>query len=288
MTKFGPSGNEEAFYAAGYKSSVQMPEYAHAMGLDLYEYQCSKGVKITQPTAEKLGAAAKEHGIGLSIHAPYYINLATDDEEKRQKSVKYITDTMQAAEWMGAVKIVVHSGACAKMPRDMAMEYAKKTLAMALDKADELGLGHIHICPETMGKINQLGDLDEVMELCKLDERLLPTIDFGHLNARTFGGIKTIDDYAAILDTIENALGRERLNQFHAHFSRIEFTTPGGEKKHHTFDEVEFGPEYLPLMELLAKKDISPTIVCESAGTMARDALRMKTAYLQAREARAE
>ncbi len=285
MTKFGPSGNEEAFYAAGNKSSVQMPAYVSGMGLDAYEYQCSKGVKITQPTAEKLGAAAKEFGIALSIHAPYYINLATDDEEKRQKSIKYITDTMQAAVWMGATRIVVHSGACAKMTREAAMEYAKRTLSMALQAADELGLGHIHICPETMGKINQLGDLNEVMELCKLDERLLPTIDFGHLNARTFGGIKTIDDYAAILDTIEHALGHARLDSFHAHFSRIEFTQPGGEKKHHTFDDVEYGPDYQPLMELLAKKDISPTIICESAGTMAQDALRMKTAYLHAREA---
>lgn len=285
MTKFGPSGNEEAFYAAGNKSSVQMPAYVSGMGLDAYEYQCSKGVKITQPTAEKLGAAAKEFGIALSIHAPYYINLATDDEEKRQKSIKYITDTMQAAVWMGATRIVVHSGACAKMTREAAMEYAKRTLSMALQAADELGLGHIHICPETMGKINQLGDLNEVMELCKLDERLLPTIDFGHLNARTFGGIKTIDDYAAILDTIEHALGHAWLDSFHAHFSRIEFTQPGGEKKHHTFDDVEYGPDYQPLMELLAKKDISPTIICESAGTMAQDALRMKTAYLHAREA---
>lgn len=285
MTKFGPSGNEEAFYAAGNKSSVQMPAYVSGMGLDAYEYQCSKGVKITQPTAEKLGAAAKEFGIALSIHAPYYINLATDDEEKRQKSIKYITDTMQAAVWMGATRIVVHSGACAKMTREAAMEYAKRTLSMALQAADELGLGHIHICPETMGKINQLGDLNEVMELCKLDERLLPTIDFGHLNARTFGGIKTIDDYAAILDTIEHALGHARLDSFHAHFSRIEFTQPGGEKKHHTFDDVEYGPDYQPLMELLAKKNISPTIICESAGTMAQDALRMKTAYLHAREA---
>lgn len=285
MTRFGPSGNEEAFYAAGNKSSVQMPAYVRGMGLDAYEYQCSKGVKITQPTAEKLGAAAKEFGIALSIHAPYYINLATDDEEKRQKSIQYITDTMQAAVWMGATRIVVHSGACAKMARETAMEYAKKTLSMALQAADELGLGHIHICPETMGKINQLGDLNEVMELCRLDDRLLPTIDFGHLNARTFGGIKTIDDYAAILDTIEHALGHARLDSFHAHFSRIEFTQPGGEKKHHTFDDVEYGPDYQPLMELLAKKGISPTIICESAGTMAQDALRMKTAYLHAREA---
>ena len=127
MVYFGPSGNSESFYNEGYKSSLQMPKWLKEKGLDAYEYQCSKGVKITQPTAEKLGNEARENGIKLSIHAPYYINLATDDDEKREKSVKYITDTLAAADFMGADRIVVHSGACAKMDRRVAMEYAKKT-----------------------------------------------------------------------------------------------------------------------------------------------------------------
>ena len=202
MVYFGPSGNSESFYNEGYKSSLQMPKWLKEKGLDAYEYQCSKGVKITQPTAEKLGNEARENGIKLSIHAPYYINLATDDEEKREKSVKYITDTLAAADFMGADRIVVHSGACAKMDRRVAMEYAKKTLKIALERSKELGLSHVHICPETMGKINQLGDLDEVIELCRLDDYLLPTIDFGHLNARGLGSLKEYSDYLEIFDKI--------------------------------------------------------------------------------------
>ena len=279
MVYFGPSGNSESFYSEGYKSSLQMPKWLKEKGLDAYEYQCSKGVKITKPTAEKLGIEARENGIKLSIHAPYYINLATDDEEKREKSVKYITDTLAAADFMGADRIVVHSGACAKMDRRVAMEYAKKTLKIALERSKESGFSHIHICPETMGKINQLGDLDEVIELCRLDDYLLPTIDFGHLNARGLGSLKEYSDYLEIFDKIENGLGRDRLNFFHSHFSRIEFTQ-GGEKKHHTLADTMYGPEFLPVAEIIYKKNLSPTIICESNGTMAEDALEMKNMYL--------
>ncbi|MBQ5417621.1 MAG: endonuclease IV, partial [Oscillospiraceae bacterium] len=140
-------------------------------------------------------------------------------------------------------------------------------------------LENIRCCPETMGKINQLGDLDEVMELCLIDDSFLPTIDFGHLNARTFGSIKTKDDYRAILDTIENKLGSERLKSFHSHFSKIEYTEKGGEKRHLTFEDTVYGPEYEPLMELIAEKDLSPVFICESDGTQTEDAQAMMKYY---------
>lgn len=279
MAFFGPSGNENKFYELGYKSSLDMPDYVNSLGLDAYEYQCSRGVKVTESTAHKLGERAAKAGIRLSIHAPYYINLATDDEQKREKSIKYITDTMQAAIWMGADRIVVHSGGCAKMPRDTAMMYAEKTLRLALKTADDAGLGNVHICPETMGKINQLGTLEEVLKLCTVDERLIPTIDFGHLNARGLGCLNDFEDYLKIFDSIQNALGSDRLNCFHSHYSRIEYTS-GGEKKHHTFDDTQFGPEFLPIAEIIAKKNLHPTVICESDGTMAQDAVRLKEIYL--------
>ena len=134
------------------------------------------------------------------------------------------------------------------------------------------------ICPETMGKINQLGSLDEVMTLCALDERLLPTIDFGHLNAREQGIFYKAEDYERVLETIENALGAWRAAHFHAHFSKIEYTT-GGEKRHLTFEDRLFGPEFEPLAEVLAKRGASPVIICESAGTQSKDALEMKRIY---------
>ena len=149
----------------------------------------------------------------------------------------------------------------------------------ALEALDRAGLGDIHICPETMGKVNQLGTLEEVMKLCSLDERLIPCIDFGHLNARDLGRFKTFDDYKAVFDTIENTLGYDRLKSFHSHFSKIEYTT-GGEKRHLTFEDAVYGPDFEPVMELTAKKNLNPVFICESDGTQAEDARLMKNYYL--------
>lgn len=275
---FGAAGNGDLFYAQGNKASEQMPEWLKNFGLDAYEYQCGNGVRIGQATAEKIKNEAEKNGIVMSLHSPYYINLATPEEEKRANSINYIMQSAVAARYLGADRIVVHSGAIGKLTREEATEYAKITLKLAQEQLDREGFSDMHLCIETMGKINQLGNLDEVMELCLLDDRFLPTIDFGHLNARTLGSIKTIDDYAEILDTIENKLGADRLKVFHSHFSKIEYTK-GGEKKHLTFEDTEFGPDFEPLAEIIAKKNLCPHIICESAGTQPEDALAMKKMY---------
>ena len=129
-----------------------------------------------------------------------------------------------------------------------------------------------------MGKVGQLGTLDEVLALCGVDKRITPCIDFGHLNARTLGGIQSKADYAVLLDRLEETLGDERAKRFHVHFSRIEFSK-GGEKRHWTFAETQFGPEPAPLMELLAERGLAPVVICESAGTQAEDARWMKEFY---------
>ena len=275
MIRIGPAGNSESFTAMGYKSTPQIPEYLEKMGLNAYEYQCGRGVRINREGVLKLKAGCEARDIQLSLHAPYYISLSSVEEEKRQNSIKYILESAEAADLMGARRIVVHSGSCAKISREEALSLAGETLKQALAALDEAHLGHIIVCPEVMGKFNQLGTLEEVMELCKLDDRLLPCIDFGHLNARTLGGIRSKADYAAILDRIGEALGDARARQFHVHFSRIEYSK-GGEKRHWTFAETQFGPEPQPLMELLAERGLAPVIICESAGTQAEDAKTMK------------
>ena len=279
FAKFGTAGNCEDFYDAGNKSALDMPAWLKNHNLDCYEYQCGRGVKISDDAARELGKAAKENGIFLSVHAPYYISLSSVDEEKRKNSVNYILSTLNAAKCMGADRIVVHSGSCGSITRREALALASDTIKMALDAADEHGFGAIHICPETMGKVKQLGNLNEVMKLCLIDERLIPTIDFGHINSMTLGGLKNLEDFAHIFDTIENKLGSERAKNFHAHYSRIEYTN-AGEKKHHTFDETEFEPEFLPIAEIMAKRGVTPRIICESAGTQTRDAVQLKELYM--------
>ncbi|MEG0692272.1 MAG: TIM barrel protein [Oscillospiraceae bacterium] len=277
--KFGPAGNSESFTALGYKKSTDIPTYIKKFDLDAYEYQCGHGLRVNEKTMRDFGALAKEANIALSLHAPYYISLSSVEEEKRLNSINYILESAKVADFCGATKIIVHSGSCGKLSRETALEYAKETLKNAQVALDENNLSHIHICPETMGKVNQLGDLYEVMELCKVEERFIPCIDFGHLNARTFGGIKSQTDYENILNTIENALGLDRLKIFHSHFSKIEYTDKGGEKRHLTFKDEVYGPLFEPLAELIAKKSLTPTFICESAGTQAEDAAQMKKLY---------
>lgn len=280
---FGPAGSSEDFLKK-YKSSLDMPKYLKDMGLDAFEYQCGQGVRVSDSLGAALKSKAEENGITLSLHAPYFISLSGIEKEKRDKSIDYILQSASAATKMGAERIVIHSGSCAKLTREAALELAKDTLIRAREAAVSEGFAHIYFCPETMGKINQLGNLEEVLSLCELDDTFIPCIDFGHLNARTLGEVNSKDAFEYILSSIENRLGSDRLKCFHSHFSKIEYTQKGGELRHLTFEDTVFGPDYEPLMELVAKKNLSPTFICESAGTQSFDSLAMKQSYLKYRK----
>ena len=278
MPKFGPAGNSESFSKMGYKNSLDVPEYIVKMGLDCYEYQCGRGVNIGEEKARLLGGKAAKAGITLSLHAPYYISMSSTEGEKRDNSVNYILASARAVNAMGGDRIVVHTGSCGKISRSDALDLALDTMRKAIAALDGEGLSNIHICPETMGKVNQLGTLEEVLELCLLDERLIPCIDFGHLNARDMGSLKSFADYENIFLKIKDKLGTDRLKSFHSHFSKIEYTT-GGEKRHLTFEDTVYGPDYQPVMELTCKYGCNPVFICESAGTQAEDAKQMKNYY---------
>lgn len=278
MVKFGTAGNPEAFYESGGKSSLDMPKWLNEQGLDAYEYQCGRGVRISKDAATELAKRAKENNITLSVHAPYFTNISSVEPEKIEKTIGYIMQTAEAAHNMNAGRIVVHMGAAKDITRRRAMEISFETVKRALNSLDESGFGDVAICLETMGKLNQMGTLEEVMEICAFDERLLPTIDFGHLNARMQGALKTEEDFEHIIKYTEKKLGTYRASVFHAHFSKIEYTK-AGEKKHLTFEDSVYGPEFYPLAKVLAKRGISPTIICESSGTQGEDALKMKKIY---------
>lgn len=278
MVKFGTAGLDENFSLQGHKKTIEVPTYLSNMGLDAFEYQCGRGVKIKEAAAIEFGKEAAAKGITLSLHAPYYISMSSLEEEKRLNSVGYILDSAKAIKAMGGKRVIFHSGSCAKLPREAALAKSVDTMGLIMNALDENGLGDITVCPETMGKVNQLGTLDEVLALCKVDERIIPCIDFGHLNARDMGIIKTMADYEAIINKMENEIGADRTKVFHSHFSKIEYTT-GGEKRHLTFEDTTFGPDFEPLMEIIARKNLAPTIICESDGTQGIDALAMKNYF---------
>ena len=275
---FGPAGNCEAFYAAGNKRTVQMFPWLQAQGLTAYEYQCGRGVRLSAESAAVMRAEAERCGITMSLHAPYFISLASAEEEKRENSIRYILDSARAVTMLGGDRIVVHPGGLGGRSREEATALATETLLKAQAALDAEGLSHVHICPEVMGKVNQLGTLEEVLTFCKAEERFIPCVDFGHLNSRTFGATNSREAFKAVVDAIGEALGEERRRSFHIHFSKIEYTG-GGEKKHLTFADSVFGPDPEPLMKLLAEEGLCPTVICESAGTQTEDAASMQQLY---------
>lgn len=276
--RFGTAGQSESFTAMGYKNSLDVPEYTARFGLNAFEYQCGRGVRLASEKARRMAALAAERGIRFSVHAPYYISMSSLEEDKRLNSVQYLLQSLRAVQDLGGRRVIFHSGSCGKQSREQALEKALDTMARAVAAADEAGYGQLTLCPETMGKVGQLGTLDEVLALCRVDTRITPCIDFGHLNARTQGGIATKQDYADILDRMGEVLGDERAKNFHAHFSKIEYTA-GGEKQHLTFADTVYGPRYEPLLELCYERGLTPTIICESAGTQAEDAREMMDYY---------
>ncbi len=274
--KFGPGGNSDAFKASGFSSTVDAPAWLASIGLDAYEYEAGNGLTATAPTLAAIGRQASEFGIKMSYHTPYFISLSGVIEEKRLKSIDYIRQSIEAARLIGASTIVVHAGSCAKITRDEAMRLASDTLTRVAADVNTYG---IKIGIETMGKLNQLGTLDEVLELCRISPCFVPVVDFGHLNARDIGGVFTTpDDYVRVFNKIASKMDAHVADKLHCHFSKIEYTA-AGEKRHLTFEDNEFGPDYIPFIEAIAKEGLNPTVICESAGTQSQDALTMKALY---------
>lgn len=275
MARFGPAGNSPAFYQSGGKTSREVPAWLKKIGLTAYEYQCGRGVRIKEATARDIGDAAKEWGIAVSIHGPYYINLANSDGDAQQKTANHFRKSLQAADWMNASPVVFHPGGVGKLTRAEALNLALKNLEGILTMAEKEGYSHIKLAPETMGKKNQLGNLDEVLELCCLAENVVPTIDFAHLHAVSGGGLTKKEHFLKIAEKIEAVLGRAALEQLHIHFSPIEYTS-GGEKKHRNLEDTGFGPDFLPLAQIIDEQKLSPTVICESSDRQADDALIYK------------
>ena len=281
--RFGTAGLSDSYRVRSFDPQA-MAEYTASFGLTAFEYQCGRGVRLGLDKAAALKEAFDAKGITFSVHAPYYISMSSLEEDKRLNSVNYLLQSCALVKALGGRRVIFHAGSCGKQSREAALEKALDTMRRAVQAVDEAGYGDCILCPETMGKVNQLGTLDEVLALCSVDERIIPCVDFGHLYARSQGTELNDEtapaDYAAILDAIAAALPGERAKKFHAHFSRIAYTK-GGEKCHLTFADTEFGPPPAPLMQLLKTRGLAPTIICESAGTQAEDAAALKKLYEQ-------
>lgn len=278
MIKFGPSGNSESFFSEGFSATVQMPKWLSERGLDVFEYSFGRGVMLSEKTARAIADEARKYNIEITAHAPYYINFANPDDEKAENGYGYLLQSLNALRWLGGKRCVFHSGTEGKMPREEAVQriYEKLVAFKNIKKAE--GFDDMIVCPETMGKLAQIGDVREVVDFCKIDESYYPCVDFGHMNARTGGSLKTAEDYESIVKYIFNELGEERAKNIHIHFSKIQYGAKG-EIRHLTFEDEIYGPEFSPLAQVLCKYAMTPVVISESAGTQAEDAKFMKDCY---------
>lgn len=279
MVKFGPSGNCDLFYEQGYKSSLEAPLWIKNRGLSAYEYSFSRGFTMSEFTAKTLGEKCKENGIEISIHAPYYINLASPDPSKVEKSFNYIINSLRYLKLLQGKRCVFHPGSCGNMDREEAFSLLKKNMKELVKRIEKENFDfEFLLCPETMGKSQQLGTYQEIGEICTYADYLVPTLDFGHINSLLQGKLKTEEDFEEIFNFLIDKIGFNKVEKIHIHFSKIEYGKKG-EIKHLTFEDKIYGPEFEPLAKVIKKFKLNPVIISESRGTQAEDASQMKKIY---------
>ncbi len=276
MIKFGPSGFCDEF-SNEFKSTEDMPKWLSKHGLTCYEISFTNGVRMSLETAEKYGKLFKQVEIELSVHAPYYINFANPDPVMIEKSNAYIIESLKRMKALGAKKLVFHPATQMKMTREEAFDNTYNNIKKLMKIIEEYDFKDILLCPETMGKHGQIGTVEEIAKICSIDERIIPTVDFGHVNSFTGGGLKTEEDFENVFNTLKKYLG-ERFNKIHIHFSKIEYGKKG-EIRHLTFEDKIYGPEFEPLAKVLKKYNVEACVISESAGAQTKDAVIMKNIF---------
>ncbi len=255
--RIGPAGSNGRGHLEAIAEIVRL-------GLDCMEVAFTYGVRMKPEMAETVGAQAAAHGIVLSVHAPYYINLAAYEKEKIAASRQRILDSCHRAHLMGARNVVFHAGFYQKRtPRETYRLIRDQIIA--LKKEIRRSSWNVALCPEITGKPTQFGAPQELLALMA-DTGCGLTVDFAHLLARHQGVV----DYEALMPTLPGSL--------HTHFSGIEYTAKG-EKKH-----LRLPPEdFRPLLEALRGHGKQATIICESPAPF-EDAVMMKTMAVQAEQ----
>ena len=239
------------------------------LGLDCMEVEFTHGVRMGKETARELGEQARKHGIVLSVHGPYFINLNSKEAQKIKDSEQRILDSAERAHLFNGDKIVFHPGFYSGKSEEDAMTMFHRELD-ALVQLIEEQRWQVHLAPETMGKQIQFGSLEELVTLCSQLPELRLTFDFAHMFARTQGKIDFHDSFAYI----EKELGKDFFKDFHMHFSGIEYTEKG-ERRHLVIDDPGNKLKLESIAEVLKEFDVDGTLISESPN-IEEDALKMK------------
>lgn len=263
--RFAASGNPINFQKSELgKQRFGILEWSHNFGLNAQERQMTYGARMKEEDAIIFGNLAKQFEIELSVHGPYYVVLTSEKPKVAENSIKELLKTSRLAELMNARRVVFHPG----FGRDTS-QIIKRLNIIEKDKPKSVTLH-----PETMGKLSQLGTVDEIIEICENTE-CQPCIDFAHVYAKSLGKIKTTKDFREILIKIENRLGKKALNQLHCHFYPVEFTDKG-ERVHRAITEKNVFPRFIDFAPLIKEFKMKPYLVSESHNTQDLGALEMK------------
>jgi deoxyribonuclease-4 len=273
--RFGPAGVPPLFRIIGAKLS-DVPELLREEGLDAFEYEAVRwGQKpqIKQQDAENLKLKAEKNDVLLSLHGSYFINLC-GKKEVVEASKRRLIACATAAQWMGAYVVVFHPGFYGRVEKSYAFRNCIAAIRDVIEKMNNLGIRKVKLGPETMGRLFQLGTLDEILTICETVEQTQLVIDWSHLHARGRGRFKKVDDFRAVVEEAEKRLGTEAVKNMHCHFSKIEYTDKG-ERRHHILDEARYGPDFQMLAEVIAEFNLRPVIICETP-ILDVDAMKMR------------
>jgi len=277
-TRFGPAGVPPLFRDLRARIP-DVPKLLHEENLDAFEYQAVRwGQKpqMKKEDAESLGVEAKKHDVLLSMHGSYYVNLC-GKKEVAEASKKRLIACATAANWMGAYVLVFHTGFYGRLDKSYAFKTCVNALKEIVSNMRNLGILNVKLGPETMGKVFQVGTLDEILKICEEVEQTQLVIDWSHMHARRQGRFRKVEDFRAVAEEVERRLGTEAVRTMHCHFSKIEFTIKG-ERRHHALDEPRYGPDFAMLAEVIAEFNMRPVMICETP-LLDLDAMKMRDTY---------
>ncbi|MCD6478180.1 MAG: TIM barrel protein [Candidatus Aenigmarchaeota archaeon] len=260
----GPAGIPLAAKGSGIPDGIRKVK---ELGLHAMEVEFTHGVQVKNDTAKNIGEVSKETGVKLSVHAPYFINLASQDPEKIRASKQRILQSCERAHYMHASPVVFHPGYYGKYTPQETYEIIKENVLDIIDKIKERGWD-VRIAPETTGKKSQFGSLDELIMLLKEigTKHSILCVDFAHLWARSQGKV----DYKEVMKKIKTL----NLDHLHSHFSQIEYTDKG-ERRHLTFDDTMENPPVEEVAKRILDAGMDIRIISESP-VLEIDSLKMK------------
>lgn len=256
-------------------SSILGIKRIRELGLDCMELEFVQGVRMSENGAKNVLEAAIKEEVALSVHAPYYINLNSYEEEKLKASLERIYQAARIGSLCGAESIVLHAGFYQKSSKKHTFESVSKALKILTKQLQDEGIPAV-LRPETMGKRTQFGTLEEVLELSAEIEGVMPCIDFCHLHARE-GKENSYQEFTEILSRVEESLGNEGLSNMHMHVSGVEYGI-NGEKKHLNLKESDFN--YPRLMKTLKEFNTRGRVIIESP-ILEQDALMLREIYTE-------